>query len=191
MEFILEILAPDALTAGTGAIRVAALNHKVIDDTVKLQAVIVAGKRERFKIVDRLRRGVREKAHLDVAVIGFQDADLLALFGRLQLVADLFLIRRRRRFEVIHRDGFLRADDLFRRRRTGSAGCKRNRREQRRAEYADFLHVPFLSCGHFDPRSLCLSFILYQFCAGIKHFAALHENLRKCMFAVFGSYSSL
>ena len=40
-EFVLEIFAPDGLAASSGSFRIAALNHKVVDDPVELHSVIV------------------------------------------------------------------------------------------------------------------------------------------------------
>ena len=64
-EFILKVLSPDALPAHASARRISALNHKIRDDAMKNQAVIVTVFGVRRKILDRLWSGVRKEENLN------------------------------------------------------------------------------------------------------------------------------
>jgi len=92
VKFVVIILAPNALAAGSVAKRVTALNHEIIDDAVESDAVIVAGKRQRFKAVHGFRCGIREKAHANGAVVRCQHTNLLAFFRHIELIAELFFV---------------------------------------------------------------------------------------------------
>ena len=88
-ELVFNLVAGAAHT-GTG--RVTALNHEIIDDAVESDAVIVSGKRQRFKAVHGFRRGIREKAHANGAVVRCQHTNLLAFFRHIELIAELFFV---------------------------------------------------------------------------------------------------
>src|SRR5688572_27914785 len=57
--------------AAAGAGRVARLDHEVVDDAVKLHAVVEALTGEKYEIVDGLRCVLRVELELDRAAVGF------------------------------------------------------------------------------------------------------------------------
>mmetsp|Transcript_1214 Transcript_1214/g.3968 ORF Transcript_1214/g.3968 Transcript_1214/m.3968 type:complete len:243 (-) Transcript_1214:105-833(-) len=67
MELVGKFAAPDALPALTRARWVAALHHEPLDVTVEERVVVVAGRREREKVVRRARRRVAHEFQLEVA----------------------------------------------------------------------------------------------------------------------------
>ena len=70
---IVRKLAADRIAGAShaGAIRIAALNHKAGNDTVKNGAVVKTLFDERDKIVDRIRGNLRVQLNLNFAVICF------------------------------------------------------------------------------------------------------------------------
>ena len=70
VEFILERSSPDAFAAHAGAFRVAALNHKAVDDAVEADTVIVTLFCMGHKVFDCLWCFFREQSHLDGSHVG-------------------------------------------------------------------------------------------------------------------------
>ena len=70
---IVRKLAADRIAGAShaGALRIAALNHKAGNDTVKNGAVVKTLFDERDKIVDRIRGNLRVQLNLDFAVVCF------------------------------------------------------------------------------------------------------------------------
>jgi hypothetical protein len=65
---------PPPRTLATGAIarRIAALDHKALDDAVKRQIVVIAALGQQPEILDRLRRIHRQELELDRSLVSLE-----------------------------------------------------------------------------------------------------------------------
>ena len=92
-ELILKRSAPYTFAAGSSAERIAALNHKIGDYTVKDYAVIVAVFGVGREVFNRFGRGVREKNNLDIAHCRFYCRKNIAFLGISSLLAHFLFLR--------------------------------------------------------------------------------------------------
>lgn len=72
-ELVLKLDTPDGLAASAIATRVASLHHEAFDDTMEDDAVVVAGLRERSKILHRFGCMLRKQSKWDVTKRGMND----------------------------------------------------------------------------------------------------------------------
>ena len=81
-KLVFKAVTPDALTAATGGGGVTALDHKVLDDTVEHDAVVIAVFGVGGEILHRLGGKLREQADGDVAHSGVHNRHQIALHGQ-------------------------------------------------------------------------------------------------------------
>ena len=92
-NFILEVLSPAAFTASACACRVTSLNHKVLNDTMECESVIVAVLCQCFEVFHRLRCFFGEETHFYHAFGSVDHSDFFAFFGHLRLQIHIFCCR--------------------------------------------------------------------------------------------------
>ena len=80
---VLKLGAVNAFTAAAGAGGVAALNHKILDDAVKNQSVVVALFRQRHKVLHRFGGNLGIKLNGDIAHVGMHNGTGTAALGKL------------------------------------------------------------------------------------------------------------
>ena len=85
-EFILKGLSPNTVAAGSIAVRISALDHKVVDHTMKGQAVVITILGMGFKILYRLGSGFREKPNTDIPHTGVHNRNFFPFLGHIQLI---------------------------------------------------------------------------------------------------------
>ena len=100
IKLILKAVAPDGFAAGAVAIGVAALDHKVLNDPVEGQAVIVAFFGMGKKILYRFRSKFREETELNGAFFGFHNGNFGVFCRFFKLIHNecSFLIRSQSNF---------------------------------------------------------------------------------------------